>query len=110
MYKQTKFAECLFETGENRKVCHVHVIRDITCVRFIYFRELLEERLKMNNEIENKLEDIKLILDKDLSAADVQVSIFVSAAISFKQDSLLTPFPKNYVDGNGVKNFEKLVN
>lgn len=63
----------------------------------------------MNSEIEKKLEDIKKILDNDLLAADVKVSIFGSAAISFKQDSLLSPFPKSYIGKDNVKDFEKLV-
>ena len=63
----------------------------------------------MNNETEKKLEAIKLIVVKDVLASDVKVSIFASAAISFKQDSLLSPFPKHYMKEDGVKDFEKLV-
>jgi ARTD15 N-terminal domain len=62
----------------------------------------------MTEEIESKLEEIKQILDKDLLAADLKVSIFGSAAISFKQDSLCSPFPKAYIK-DGVKDFENLV-
>jgi hypothetical protein len=62
----------------------------------------------MNLEIESQLEEIKRILDKDLLAADLKVSIFGSSAISFKQDSLCSPFPKTYVK-DGVKDFENLV-
>jgi hypothetical protein len=61
------------------------------------------------SEFESKLEAIKQILDKDLLSADVKVSIFGSAAISFKQDSLLSPFPKQYIGKDNVKDFEKLV-
>lgn len=56
-----------------------------------------------------KLDQIKEILELDLLAADVKLSIFISAAKSFKQDSLLSPFPKSYIDNN-VKNFKALVN
>lgn len=59
--------------------------------------------------MDKKIEDIKQILDKDLLAADVKLSIFISAAISFKQDSLLSPFPKFYIGADGVKDFDKLV-
>lgn len=55
-----------------------------------------------------KLEQIKQLLLKDHLATDIKLSIFNSAALSFKQDSLLTPFPKFYLNG-GVKDFEKLV-
>lgn len=60
-------------------------------------------------ETNTKLEEIKNVLNLDLVAADMKLSIFISAAISYKQDSLLTPFPKSYLK-DGVKNFEKLVN
>jgi hypothetical protein len=63
----------------------------------------------MNSEFEKKLEETKEIVDRDLQAADAKLSIFTSAAISFKQDSLLSPFPKFYIGADGVKDFEKLV-
>lgn len=57
-----------------------------------------------------KLEQIKEILNRDLAAADMKLSLFISAAISYKQDSLLSPFPKMYLSDKGEKNFERLVN
>lgn len=57
----------------------------------------------------SKLTEIKEILSKDHLAADIKLSIFISAASSFKQDSLLSPFPKSYQSGDGIKDFEKLV-
>lgn len=56
----------------------------------------------------DKLEEIKQLLTKDILAMDIKLSIFTSAALSFKQDSLLTPFPKFHLV-DGVKDFEKLV-
>lgn len=58
----------------------------------------------------DKLEEIKDILNCDHLAADIKLSIFASAACCFKQDSLLSPFPKKYLDENGIKEFERLVN
>lgn len=61
----------------------------------------------MNNSV-NQLEEVTRVLTADLLAADAKISIFTSAAISFKQDSLLTPFPKAYIDRK-AKNFDRLV-
>lgn len=62
----------------------------------------------MNEKTLRQLDEVKQILDKDLLAADLKVSIFMSAALSFKQDSLLTPFPKSY-QNDKEKDFDKLV-
>lgn len=56
-----------------------------------------------------KLEEIKDMLNSDHIAADIKLSIFTSAARSFKQDSLLSPFPKSYIDDEKLKEFERLV-
>lgn len=49
---------------------------------------------KMMND---QLEEIKEIINTDILAADVKLSMFISAAKSFKADSLLSPFPKTYI-------------
>lgn len=56
----------------------------------------------------NKLEKIKDLIKENQLSADFKISIFISAAISFKRDSLLSPFPKSYLI-EGIKDFEKLV-
>lgn len=55
-----------------------------------------------------KLNELKKVLSSDLLACDVMISILTSAALSFKRDSLLVPFPKCYLK-DSVKDFEKLV-
>ena len=78
----------------------------IVCVVFVFvnfFTIQFSENIEMN-----KLEEIKDIIIADHLAADAKISVFTSAALSFKRDSLLSPFPKNYIV-DGIKNFEKLV-
>lgn len=74
---------------------------------FFYF---VSSFFSVNREFNkmSKLDEIKDIINTDHLSADVKVSLFTSAAISFKRDSLLSPFPKLYLV-DGVKNFEKLV-
>jgi poly [ADP-ribose] polymerase 16 len=58
---------------------------------------------------EEVLEKIKEVLEKDLTAADLKLSLFISAAISYKKDFLLNPFPNNLYVEQEEKNFDKLV-
>jgi ARTD15 N-terminal domain len=67
-----------------------------------------QNETKMSIDLE-KLEEIKDFINNDHLATDIKLSIFTSAASCFKQDSLLSPFPKKYLDGNGIKEFERLV-
>ena len=46
---------------------------------------------------------------KDPSAADLQISLFISALYNYRHDSLLRPFPPRYLHENGEKNIEELV-
>ena len=57
---------------------------------------------------DRKLSEIKSIIQKDLSGADLKLSLFVSAAQSFKKNFLLNPFPSSYVEDEN-KNFDRLV-
>lgn len=89
-----------------RKLSEVHNISNFIEVLTI----ILSFDFKMFGEDVDKLDEIKRILNKDLLAADIKLSIFTSAAVSFKQDSLLSPFPKFYYqEESGLKDFEKLV-
>lgn len=58
---------------------------------------------------EQKLAEIKDVLQSDLSATDLKISLFVSAAQCFKKDSLLSPFPSNYFLDGENKDFERLL-
>lgn len=59
------------------------------------------------NRIE-KLAELRDKLQSDLSATDLKISLFVSAAQCYKKDFLLNPFPSNYLDGEN-KHFERLL-
>ena len=48
-------------------------------------------------------------LESDLSSADMQWSLFMSALESYRHDSILRPFPSAYVQDGGNKNFQRLV-
>jgi poly[ADP-ribose] polymerase 16 len=62
-----------------------------------------------NTEVrEQKLFEIKEIIQRDINGSDLKLSLFISAAQSFKKNFLATPFPSNYVDGEN-KDFERLV-
>lgn len=58
--------------------------------------------------MEEKLSELKKVFLSDMLACDVMISILNSAALSFKRDSLLIPFPKGYIK-DSVKDFDKLV-
>lgn len=62
----------------------------------------------MTTPMEEKLNELKKVFSTDLLACDVMISILNSAALSFERDSLLIPFPKDYLK-DSVKDFEKLV-
>ena len=57
---------------------------------------------------EAQLKDLVELLSADLMACDLKITIFISTLTSFKQDSLLKPFPPMFVE-DGVKNWDKLV-
>lgn len=48
-------------------------------------------------------------LESDLSSAEMQWSLFMSALESYRHDSILRPFPSAYVEDGGNKNFKRLV-
>lgn len=50
---------------------------------------------------------LREFIDRDLLAADLHLSLFVSAARSFKYDSCLQPFPPDYIV-NKEKNIDEL--
>ncbi|KAJ8249208.1 hypothetical protein GJAV_G00232320 [Gymnothorax javanicus] len=51
---------------------------------------------------------VRLCLHRDPVAADLRCSLFVAAALSYKRDSVLRPFPPRYVNGDS-KDFEALL-
>ncbi|XP_070498633.1 protein mono-ADP-ribosyltransferase PARP16-like [Chironomus tepperi] len=56
---------------------------------------------------DEKLQDIKNFIQKDLLAADLKLSLFISAAKCYKKDFLVNPFPAFYIK-NHIKDFDKL--
>jgi len=48
------------------------------------------------------------LLDHDLLACDVQLSLFVAAASSYRQDTALRPFPPFFLTGSGERDVEGL--
>lgn len=48
-------------------------------------------------------------LRSDLSSADMQWSLFISALESYRHDSILRPFPSTYVEDGGNKKVQTLV-
>lgn len=57
---------------------------------------------------EDRIKDLVELLSADLLACDLKITIFISTLTSFKQDSLLKPFPQLFIE-EGVKNWDKLV-
>lgn len=57
---------------------------------------------------DQQLAEIREILQSDLTATDLKISLFVSAAQCYKKNFLLNPFPTNYLDGEN-KHFERLL-
>ncbi|KAJ8343498.1 hypothetical protein SKAU_G00308270 [Synaphobranchus kaupii] len=51
---------------------------------------------------------VRFCLHRDPVAADLRCSLFVAAALSYRRDSVLRPFPPRYVNG-GSKDFEALL-
>ena len=51
---------------------------------------------------------VNLCLHRDPVAADLRLSLFMSAAQSYKRDSLLRPFPPAYITSDN-KDFDHLV-
>lgn len=51
---------------------------------------------------------LRELIDRDALAADLRLSLFVSAARSFKYDSCLQPFPPDFINGNKEKNIDEL--
>ncbi|XP_055611074.1 protein mono-ADP-ribosyltransferase PARP16-like [Uranotaenia lowii] len=47
---------------------------------------------------QNKASLLQEVIDRDPKAADMRISLFVSAARSFKYDSCLQPFPSDYLE------------
>lgn len=48
-------------------------------------------------------------LEQDITSADLRWSLFISALESYRHDSILRPFPSAYLEGDGTKNFQRLV-
>jgi len=48
------------------------------------------------------------LLDRDLLACDVQLSLFVAAASSYRQDTTLRPFPPFFLTSSGERDVEGL--
>ena len=48
-------------------------------------------------------------LQMDIFSSDLLMSLFSSAAHSYRQDSLVRPFPSYFLNSNNDKDFELLV-
>lgn len=64
--------------------------------------------VQQSSSVDNKRSSLQEFIDRDPLAADVRISLFVSAARSFKYDSCLQPFPPDYI-ANKEKNIDELV-
>ena len=58
-----------------------------------------------NDVVDSILSKVK----KDPFAADLQISLFMSALHNYRHDSLLRPFPPQYLRENGEKDTNGLV-
>jgi len=67
--------------------------------------ETFEEEAPKEEEIRASLLQL---LDQDLLACDVQLSLFVAAASSYRQDTTLRPFPPFFLTSNGERDVEGL--
>jgi len=66
---------------------------------------LEEEEAPKEDEVQASLLQL---LDQDLLACDVQLSLFVAAASSYRQDTTLRPFPPFFLTSNGERDVEGL--
>lgn len=64
--------------------------------------------LAIQESPQSKISSLKIILEKDLVAADLKWSLFVAASHSYRHDSCLRPFPPMYIK-NECKDIEALV-
>ncbi|KAG5680376.1 hypothetical protein PVAND_009885 [Polypedilum vanderplanki] len=62
----------------------------------------------MHPSREEKLQEIKSCIENDLLASDLKISLFTSAAKSFKKNFLLNPFPSAYLKDD-IKDFDRLI-
>jgi len=67
--------------------------------------ETFEEEAPKEEEVRASL---LRLLDQDLLACDVQLSLFVAAASSYRQDTTLRPFPPFFLTSNGERDVEGL--
>jgi len=59
--------------------------------------------------INDILDKVKSLLAADILACDVQVSLFVAASQSYRQDTTLRPFPPMYINEEGERDIKSLM-
>lgn len=66
-----------------------------------------DPRTIMTTDVKNRIIDR---LSSDLQSCDCHVTLFLSALASYRHDTVLKPFPPQYVLEDGTKDIEQLVN
>ena len=61
--------------------------------------------------MDNKKSRVLAVLERNIAGSDLQFSLLVAACSSYRQDTVLRPFPPNYTDKdhNENKEYERLV-
>uniref|UniRef100_A0A1A9WR64 ARTD15_N domain-containing protein n=1 Tax=Glossina brevipalpis TaxID=37001 RepID=A0A1A9WR64_9MUSC len=67
------------------------------------------QRLQMATNFLKKIEALRSILETDILAADAKWTLFVAAALSYRYDSQLKPFPSRYAEEQSVCDIDSLV-
>lgn len=70
--------------------------------------DVCSDKSAKHETLEKKSLHLRLMLEKDFKAADLRWSLFVAAALSFRYETCLKPFPPAFLN-NGVKNMDELL-
>jgi len=62
-----------------------------------------------SGNVDDVVDRVKSLLAADMLACDVQVSLFVAASQSYRQDSTLRPFPPMYITPEGERDMKSLM-
>lgn len=70
---------------------------------------LQSQQLLSANEILNKIQSLRVVLEKDLLACDAKWTLFVSTALSYRYEYKLVPFPPRFTNEETGCNIDALV-
>jgi len=62
-----------------------------------------------SDNVDDLVDRVQSLLAADMLACDVQVSLFVAASQSYRQDSTLRPFPPMYLSSDGERDIKSLM-